>query len=93
MKIIKYINAAIAVFIAVKRLVEEFERPGHGAEKKEAVLKTIEVFYDITKEYLPLTKEQVLELADKLIDVIVGFYNIIGLFKHGTPGTPTAPAN
>ena len=68
-------------------LIKEFEVPGFGKEKKEAVLKAIGLFYDALAKgnTLPITKEMLLGVADKLIDIVVGLFNLVGLFKHGNP--------
>ncbi|MBE3574620.1 MAG: hypothetical protein IMW99_04060 [Firmicutes bacterium] len=86
---LKYVTAMVALLVAIKQLVVEFEHPGFGPEKKKAVLDTLAVFYDTAKEFmdLPVTKEQVLAAADKLIDIVVGFYNLVGIFQH-SPKTP-----
>lgn len=61
--------------------VEDGEK--HGKEKKEAVLNLIAAVYDAGDNYLgmPVSKEFVLDLADKAIEVFVGFLNVVGRFR------------
>ncbi len=84
----KYLAAAIAVLAAVKKLVEEFEVPGYGPEKKQAVLDAVAALYDLGKDWIPMDKESVLKLASAFVDIIVTFYNITGVFKHSSKETP-----
>lgn len=90
MNVVKYLTAAIALLTAVKKLVEEFEVPGHGPEKKQAVLDAVAALYDLGKEWIPIEKEKVLSLASMFIEIIVSFYNIVGIFKHSSQGSPAA---
>ncbi len=82
---IKYVSAMLAVLSLVKRLVEEFEVPGYGPEKKKAVLDAVGVLYDTADAVvdLPISKEKVLQVADNLIEILVKFYNVVGMFTHG----------
>lgn len=80
--VVKYLAAAIALFTAVKKLVEEFEVPGYGPEKKQAVLDALASLYDAGRDWIPMEKEKVLSLASALIEIIVQFNNIVGIFKH-----------
>lgn len=87
MNLIKYISTFIAVFSLVKELVQQFEVPGHGSEKQQAVLNAVGIAYDTAENFvkIPISKQEVLDLATKLIDAIVAFYNAIGKFVHGSP--------
>jgi hypothetical protein len=71
----------------VLMLIKEFELPGFGKEKKEAVLKAVGLFYDkiVGNVSIGISKEKILGIAGDFIDVVVGFYNIVGYFKKGTP--------
>lgn len=55
----------------------------HGEKKKEAVLGIIEIIYETVDDAvdLPLETEKVIEAMDKLIEVLVSFYNAIGQFR------------
>ena len=85
---LQYFVTALAIFRAVKDLVEEFEAPGFGEEKKKAVLDTINAIYDTFESVVPIERDEVLTLAEKFIDIIVRVYNIIGKFKRDGLGNP-----
>lgn len=70
----------------VKMVEEEDVEDGiqHGEEKKALILQIVEVAYDgiltaIGK--IPLSKDVVLDLAGKLVDAFVSFFNAINVFK------------
>lgn len=89
MKIIKYLQIMFSVLKTVIELVKTFEKEDvengekNGTEKKEAVISAVEVFYDSADDFLdiPLSKEKVLSAADKLIDIVVDFFKLTGIFK------------
>lgn len=96
MRVIKLVNLLVILpplCTAIVNLINQFETPGHGPEKKQAVLDVIgELFQGFESVVIdtPLVKEDVLNLASRLIDLIVAFYNTIGKFKHGSPETQEA---
>jgi hypothetical protein len=68
---------AIAPFIRV--LVEQFEIPGNGEEKKKAVLAALEQVIDslpwsVSEEVC----DYALAIAGGLIDLIIGILNLLG---------------
>lgn len=71
----------------VLMLIKGLELPGHGKEKKEAILKAIGLFYDkiIGTVSIGISKEKILGIAGDFIDIIVAFFNVVGYFKKGTP--------
>lgn len=78
------IAIGMAVLRAVIRAVEQFEIPGFGLQKKQAVLEVIGALYDVSTELsgVTLSRPQVLDLASKLIDIVVAFKNLTGQFQH-----------
>jgi hypothetical protein len=82
MKILQELTALIKLIEVIKELVVQFEHPGFGEEKKQAVLSVVGALYDLVDIFTPFTKEKVLEISSILIDIIVAFYNLIGKFKH-----------
>ena len=85
--ILKLLGILGGIVPIILTLIKEFEVPGFGKEKKEAILKAIGIFYDTLagSSTLPITKEKLLAVADKLIDIVVGLFNLVGLFKHVNP--------
>lgn len=77
LKWLTWLSAAIAVATAVRKLVIAVESEGHGEEKKKAVLGLVEAIYDAGQKWIPLTKEEVLKIADRAIEVWVAFYNLL----------------
>jgi hypothetical protein len=87
-KIMELISMFAGIIPLIVTLINQFETPGFGPEKKKAILDVIEGLYDglgITA----MTKEKVLGISGTLIDIIVAFYNAIGWFKKSNP-TPTS---
>ncbi len=81
------IAMVIALFKAIKDLVEMAEQEGPekggGAEKKNLILQVIEVIYDLLDHWieLPIEKKIIMDAANKLIEIIVTFFNLIGVFR------------
>ena len=70
----------------VKKVEEEDvdNEEKNGAEKKQLVLDIVKAIYDGADEVfkdLPITQERLLNVADKLIEAFVTFYNAIGFFR------------
>jgi hypothetical protein len=83
---IKNIIAIITIIVAlVKELIEVFEIPGYGAEKKQAILDVLAMVFDVIQEHLfelPFSKDKLLSIAGGLIDIFVSFFNSTGQFVH-----------
>ena len=87
--IYNYLTVAITLLRSVKDLVQTFEEDDvedgnkNGEHKKEAVLDTIAVIYSQGDVFvdIPISKNKVLSLAESFIDIIVNFYNAIGVFR------------
>ncbi len=82
------VPVVLAILTAVKRAVEEFEQPGNGPAKKQAVLNVIAVLYDQFAEFMPLPKDKVLAIAERLVEVVVAAKNLIGEFVHSPQPQP-----
>ena len=83
--LLKFFAGLVPIVLA---LIKEFEVPGFGKEKKEAVLKAVGLFYDKIVGTVPIfgfSKEKVLGIAGDFIDIAVSFFNIIGWFKKENP--------
>lgn len=87
-KILELLAVVSGLIPVVLTLIEQFETPGFGAEKKKVVLKTIGIIYD-SLNLTTITKEKVLGIAGSIIDVAIGFYNAVGWFKKSNP-TPSS---
>ena len=77
----KYLKYIVAVIPLIQALVAAFEGPGHGPEKKEAVIKALKetlAGFDVTGK----TLELVVNFADWFIDMLVWVWNLCGVFKH-----------
>lgn len=85
MEWIKNIVAALAIVEAIRATIVMFinaaETPGHGPQKKEAVLKGIKDTLTELKVAEPI-QVIVLAITSGLIDIYVMVENIIGLFTH-----------
>ena len=81
------ITIIVALFQAVKNLVimmeEEGPEEGGGKEKKEVVLDLIEVIYDLVNHWIPMPfeKDTIMGAVERVLEIIVKFKNILGLFK------------
>jgi len=65
----------------IDELVVAFERTAQGSIKKEAVINTLDVAYDVAKESgvdIPFSKAQVMTFADTTINNVVTFKRAIG---------------
>ena len=89
--ILKYLGIIGGIVPIILTLIKEIEIPGWGKEKKQVILDAISLFYDKLAEgsTLPITKEKLLGIAGGFIDIAVGFYNLVGWFKHGNPTVNT----
>ena len=70
----------------VKKVEQDDPEDGNknGEEKKKLVLKIIGSIYDGAEDVfkdLPIDKEKVLDISEKLIEAFVAFYNAIGFFR------------
>jgi len=87
-KILETIGLFAGIIPLILTLIKQFETPGFGPEKKQAVLDIIEAFYD-NLNITSIEKEKVLGISETIIDIAVKFFNLIGWFKHSDPTTPS----
>lgn len=92
-KIMLIVGIVFAVIKGIAELIKIVETPGFGKEKKETVLKIIGTLYDeLQKEIsIPISKERVLSIAGTAIDILVAFYNLVGIFRP--KDSAPAPSN
>lgn len=87
-KILLYIGIIVPLLqliaAAVKEVEESTEGKRMGETKKETVLELIEKTYDSIAQAttLQVTKTYVLSVSSAIIDVLVTFYNAVGLFRR-----------
>jgi len=83
-KILEFLGVLGGLIPIILTLIKEFETPGFGAEKKQAVLNAVELVYD-KLGITVISKDKLLGIAGGFIDIAVGFFNLVGWFKHGNP--------
>ena len=83
-KILELIGIIGGLIPVILSLIKEFETPGFGAEKKQAVLDAIELLYD-QLNITAIAKDKLLGIAGAFIDIAVAFFNVIGWFKKENP--------
>ena len=75
----------LGVIQAAVELIKSFEVPGWGAEKKNIVLTILEGVFSVLKQKLgdkiDVVWSDISGLIDTVIDVVVGFFNAVGIFK------------
>ena len=87
-QILRVLQILLSVVPLVLTLIQSFETPGFGKEKKQVILDVISSFYD-QLQITVITKEKLLGIVGSFIDIAVGFFNVVGWFKHGNP-TPSS---
>jgi len=83
-KILEILGLLVGIIPVVLTLIKEFEVPGWGKEKKQAVLDAIGLLYD-KLGITAIAKDKLLGIVGGLVDIIVALFNLIGWFKHGNP--------
>ena len=86
---ISYLSIIIPILRSIIDLVNVFEAEDiedgnkNGEEKKQAVLEVVEVIYEEGAEMIGVDvgKERIMKVAEKMIDIVVNFYNLIGEFR------------
>jgi len=87
-KILELLAMISGIIPVVLTLIKQFETPGFGAEKKQAVLDAVGVIYD-SLNITVMSKEKVLGIVGSFIDIAVGFFNAVGWFKKANPTLDT----
>lgn len=87
LKMVSLFKLIAGIVPIVLTLIKAFEVPGFGKEKKKVVLEAVGLFYDkiIGTVDIGFSKEKVLGMAGDFIDIVVGFFNVVGYFKKGKP--------
>jgi len=86
-QILKVLQMLIGIIPLVLTLIQSFETPGFGAEKKQVILDSIGLLYDQIG-LTAISKEKLLGTVGSFIDIAVAFFNVVGWFKHENP-TPS----
>jgi hypothetical protein len=88
--IFNYLGIALGLVPAIVQLVKSFEVPGFGAEKKALIIAVVKVVWpklqEFVKELQPIKWEAMENIVSQVIDMVVGFFNAVGLFKHELKG-------
>ena len=88
--IFNYLGIALGLIPAIVQLVKSFEVPGFGAEKKALIIQIIKVVWpklqEFIKELQPIKWEAIESIISQVIDMVVGFFNAVGVFKHELKG-------
>lgn len=93
---ITQLAAAVSIIVnilpLITQLIKTFEVPGFGPEKKEGVLEVVKLILEGAEQMgakgIPITV--VLTLVDAVIDGVVHFYNLIGVFRKNNPSGEAA---
>lgn len=88
-KIVGIITLLFLIVQKLPELIQIFELEnigGIGEEKKAIVMEVIEAVYDTATSIMNISwdKAKVLDLASRVIDAIVKFFNVVGFFTHST---------
>ena len=80
---LKVLSFLLSIITLIINLVKEFETPGFGAEKRQAVLDSVELAYNTLLSVTPvkIDKQTVLDFASAVIEIVVGLFNLTGVFK------------
>ena len=83
-EILGIVRLLVGLIEPIKQFIKAVEVPGHGPEKKAAVLELVSEVVDTVDLALPgvtIPKELIMNFTGNVIDIIVGFYNLTGIFK------------
>ena len=79
-KILEVLGLITGLLPLILTLIEQFETPGFGPQKRQAVLDAIGKMYDELKITV-ITREKLLNIVGSIIDIAVGLFNVVGIFK------------
>lgn len=87
-KYLELIGLVLAIINGLAELIKAFEVPGWGKEKKNIVIELAKNLFEVVrmKFKVDIVWDDIAGLVDKAIDVIVNFYNAVGIFKKGEGG-------
>ena len=80
-KILEIIGLLTGLLPFVVVLIQQFETPGFGPQKKQAILNAVGEIHD----QLGITmigKDKLLGIVGSFIDIVVAFFNLVGIFKN-----------
>jgi len=80
-KILEIIGLLTGLLPFVIVLIQQFETPGFGPEKKQVILDAIGSIHD-QLGITVISKEKLLSIVGSFIDIAVAFFNLVGIFKH-----------
>lgn len=83
-KIISAVSGIVVLIKVIPELVKLFEVPGFGSDKKHAVLEIFKTILDELKKAfsIEIDTARLMAMADRFIDILIGFWNLIGFFTH-----------
>jgi len=83
-EILGIVKLLVGLIEPIKQFIKQVEVPGFGEEKKQAVLQLLAQTLATIDTAIPgvdLPDELILNFASNVIDILVGFYNLTGVFK------------
>lgn len=83
-EILGIVRLLVGLIEPIKEFIRQVEIPGHGPEKKQAVLELVSEVVDTVDLALPgvtVPKELIMNFTSNVIDILVAFYNLTGVFK------------
>lgn len=89
-EILGIVRLLVGLIEPIKEFIKQVEVPGHGPEKKKAVLDLLAQIISTVDTAIPgvdLPDELIMNFASNVIDIIVAFYNLTGIFKK-SEGNP-----
>ena len=81
--IINAIRLLLGIIPALIELVKAIELPGNGADKAAAIIAIIKAAFEVIPDELKgvIGLDHVEAFVRKVIDIVVGFLNKVGVFK------------
>lgn len=88
-KVVEVITLLFLIVQKLPELIQIFELDnigGIGAEKKQVILDIVDAVYDTAASLFGFSwdKTKVMDLASRVIDAVVKFFNVVGFFTHST---------
>lgn len=89
--VIQVLPALVETIGMLTKQVEKESPAGGGEAQKQAVVGLVKASVDAADKFDPdgemlnqQTKEAIVQVAGEATDLIVGMYNAVGTFKHGS---------
>ena len=82
--IINTIRLLLGIIPALIELIKAIELPGNGADKAAAIIAIIKAAFEVIPDELKniIGLDHVEAFVRKVIDIVVGFLNKVGVFKN-----------